>query len=114
MVNVHDSLSAERMALGNRPISETMNVLTYELGMVVKNMIYSEIPGLSGPEQRGFQANALLELADLLCQADILRLKILMESPHLAYQPQNLGELTNDGYERQIERMKSIWESNNA
>lgn len=114
MHNGHDSLSAEQMALGFRGIPETLNVMLYELGMVSKNLVYAKVPGLSGEEERGYLANALLELADLLCQADILRLKILMESPHLAYQPQNLGDLADDGYERQVERMRDIREKNNA
>ena len=114
MPNEHESLSAEQVALGYRGIPETVNVMLYELGMVSKNLIYSEVPGISEEDKRGYQANALLELTDLLCQAGILRLKILMVSPHLAYQPQNLDELANDGYERQIERMQEIQEKNNV
>lgn len=78
----------------------TTQVITYELGGIIRNLIYAGHMERQGEEKRkrAKLAEARIDLADLLTQAHLLAEQMGWE----------LVDLENDGEERFLERMKEI------
>lgn len=84
----------------------TLNIMTYELGSLVRALIYYKITGKTGEDERtlsAYVADARIGLADLITQCRVLA--------------EQMGwkwiTLENDGLERFQERMKEIEQRRN-
>lgn len=78
----------------------TTNIMTYELGSVIKSLVYArhkEVHG-EGKSMRAHLANARIEFADLITQCQVLAEQMEW----------NWLELKNDGRERFEERMREL------
>lgn len=78
----------------------TTNIMSYELGSVVKGLVYAGHKEVHGEEKsvRAHLANARIGLADLITQCHVL-------AEQMGW---NWLELKNDGRERFEERMREL------
>ena len=79
---------------------DTCNIMTYELGAIVRSLIYADRhsggPAEDKDKERAYLGSARIDLADL-----ILQCRLIAEQAGWDY-----AELIDDGEERFLERMK--------
>ena len=80
----------------------TTQIMTYELGGIIRSLVYAEHMGRQGRKdrQKAYLAEARVGLADLMTQSQLL-------AEQMGWRP---IDLENDGLERFLERMQEIKE----
>ncbi len=85
MFDPKELLEKERSAVTN-DITDTLSIMTYELGAIAQNVIYAQT-ALDEKERNSLHANALLEVCDMIAQCAVISEKLKEASPNMQFQP---------------------------
>ena len=105
-MNIEDNLNAEAVTFGSfRSIPERGQIITYEYGLMTRSLIHAASE-TDPVRYRAEIANSFVEMADMLCQIQMLHWQLQGMYIHAGgHEYKEWDQVLKDGMERQLERM---------